>query len=215
MCVARCEDFGYNYVSNYETGKCEYCGETCTLCSPKLGCLSDYMLDRGYKSVWDEGSEAASSYPSGEFPFSPAMPATTFNTTTACSDSRCDKCQEWDGEYDPAEGSKRCDSCFQYVHMYEPFRQQVLEQGGLGCVLCDSSNVEHCNMCDPDDENTCLSCVQDYYLNKATASCELCSADLAQEAGCSRCDADECLECLPGFYMEVDAATGFSKCSAC
>ena len=95
MCVSKCEDFSYNYVTNKETGKCEYCGATCTLCSAEYGCLYDYMYDHGFRSVVatdSNGNDIAASYPSGEFPYSDSAPTESFNTTIACSDSRCDKC---------------------------------------------------------------------------------------------------------------------------
>ena len=125
MCVAKCEDFSYNYVSNRETGKCEYCGSTCTLCSAEYGCLFDYMLDHGFRSVSStdaDGNQVIDSYPEGIFPYSASAPTDSFNTIEACSDSRCDKCQDWDAEVDPDTGSKRCDSCYQYTTLYEPFR---------------------------------------------------------------------------------------------
>lgn len=59
MCVEKCEDFGYNWVANKETMRCEYCGPTCTLCSPKYGCLADYKWDRAFKYV------DSSQYPAG------------------------------------------------------------------------------------------------------------------------------------------------------
>lgn len=49
MCVSRCEDFAYNYVSNKATRKCDFCGDTCSVCSSKYGCLDSYQLDHGFR----------------------------------------------------------------------------------------------------------------------------------------------------------------------
>ena len=76
MCVQDCSAFAYNYVNNEETGKCEYCGATCTHCSSKQGCLVDYMFDRGYKNV-----TAEEYYPTGEGFFSDEAPSTAFRTS--------------------------------------------------------------------------------------------------------------------------------------
>ena len=93
MCVEKCEDFAYNYVSSDETGKCEYCGPTCTLCSAKYGCLEDHRFDRGYKCIIGEEY-----YPANEFPYSDSAPSSQFSTAKECSDSRCDACEKYDNE---------------------------------------------------------------------------------------------------------------------
>ena len=80
MCISKCEDFAYNYVSNLDTMKCEYCGATCTHCTIRDGCLSDHAVDHGYKWNYelDPGTEEIVDnsivYPSGDFPFSAATP---------------------------------------------------------------------------------------------------------------------------------------------
>ena len=108
MCVQNCGDFGYNYVGNPETQTCEYCGATCTLCSPKYGCLEDQRRDKlGFKYVL--GNE----YPTGQFPYSASAPSDEFRTTKACADDRCKKCQDLDAQDD------QCDVCFKYVNFYE------------------------------------------------------------------------------------------------
>lgn len=90
MCVEQCQDYGYNYVANAETRKCEYCGPTCTLCSPKFGCLEDRKYDRGFKYVL--GDE----YPLSDFPYSPVAPSSQFRTAKECADDRCQSCQNFD-----------------------------------------------------------------------------------------------------------------------
>ena len=116
MCVESCGDFAYNYIENPETKTCSYCGPTCTLCSPKYGCLEDHKWDKlGYK--YKLGSE----YPSGEFPYSASAPSTEFRTTQACSDERCMSCQNIDAEVpaDSTTGYPQCDACFKYINFYE------------------------------------------------------------------------------------------------
>ncbi len=51
MCVKRCEDFSYNFVSNESTMTCEYCGDGCTVCSIKFGCLDSFQLGHGYRTT--------------------------------------------------------------------------------------------------------------------------------------------------------------------
>ena len=45
MCLRSCEDFAHNYVSNPNTGKCEYCGPTCTHCTLQYGCRKCHGSD--------------------------------------------------------------------------------------------------------------------------------------------------------------------------
>ena len=120
MCVEDCSSFAYNYVNNADLRQCEYCGDSCLHCSPKYGCLDDYMLNRGFKTV------GADEYPFGEFPFSSEAPSSEFVTTKACSDSRCDECQTLDAEV-PSNGDSflQCDSCYKYVNFYAEAKQEL------------------------------------------------------------------------------------------
>ena len=72
-------------------------------------------------------------------------------------------------------------------------------------------------MCDTDDPaGTCLLCEEGYYVDKAAGtSCAPCADGLTIADGCFRCDADECLECLPGYYFTTDPSTGKDVCTAC
>lgn len=205
MCVEDCTNFAYNFVGSGETGKCEYCGPTCTHCSAQEGCLVDSRWDRGYKKV--TGSE----YPVGEFPYSSVAPSESFVTAKACADDRCDKCQTLDST--PVE-QPQCDSCFTYVNKYEEAVQLR-----LNCDLCRPDSVEHCLACDPDNKDTdlCLSCESGYYLDKSQNQCLACAAEVTEANGCKRCDGTidgaSCQECLPGYFEVTDPITGYITCS--
>ena len=70
-------------------------------------------------------------------------------------------------------------------------------------------------MCDPDSESICLSCETDFYLNKAGGTkCDACSDHISFASGCFRCDANDCLECRPNYYMTTNAS-GNKICSPC
>ena len=148
MCVEDCSTFAYNYVSNPDTMKCEYCGPTCTLCSAKYGCLKDYMWDHGQKPVRED------QYPAAIFPFSKQAPSEEFQTTQACKDARCDKCETFDAV------SNKCDSCFTYVNLYN-----TTQKASLKCDLCDSTKDQNCLNCNSTSPDICVSCKTDYYLN--------------------------------------------------
>jgi len=97
LCVSKCEDYAYNFVSNASTMQCDYCGASCTQCSSKFGCLSDYKVNHGYRM-----SDATVYATSNVFPYSSSgAPSTLFETAQPCADSRCDICQT----YDDADGS--------------------------------------------------------------------------------------------------------------
>lgn len=70
LCVKDCSNFAYNRVNNKNSMECEFCGETCTFCSPKYGCIKDYRLNRGFKT--------SLTYPSDQKKFSPVMPSIFF-----------------------------------------------------------------------------------------------------------------------------------------
>lgn len=84
LCVKDCNNYGYNRVNNPNTMACEYCGDTCTLCSLKFGCLQDYRLNRGYKTTL--------TYPVNLGQFSPVKPTDSFQTSVTCKDQRCNGC---------------------------------------------------------------------------------------------------------------------------
>ena len=201
VCVKRCEDFAYNWVSNDDTRKCEYCGPTCTLCSAKYGCLADYTWDRGYKHV------ASDQYNAGQFPFSSKVPSSQFSSTKACADKRCDVCKVKDAiKPNPSSQFAECDSCPTYVNLNFAAKQALLP-----CKLCDSTNVPNCLNCDPDKPSICISCNEGFYIDVDTNKCNSCPADTSLSAGCRRCSAETCLECMPGYYEIIDG-TGRMTC---
>jgi len=85
----------------------------------------------------------------------------------------------------------------------------------LPCELCDSNDVANCLNCDPDEPGVCISCKSDYYIDREVNECLSCSAEVSQAQGCKRCDADSCLECLPGYFEVEDLITGKVTCSKC
>lgn len=82
MCVQKCEDFAYNYVSNRATMTCDYCGDSCSVCSSKYGCMDSYQFGHGYRSTTLGYTPV--------FPFSKKQPSTLFAIPERCKDSRCD-----------------------------------------------------------------------------------------------------------------------------
>jgi hypothetical protein len=81
MCVSSCEDFALNFVSNQATRKCIYCGDGCTTCSSKFGCLDSPLLGHGYRLSLTYNST---------FPFNAVQPTVQFQTIQPCNDPRCD-----------------------------------------------------------------------------------------------------------------------------
>ena len=99
ICVHRCEDFGYNYVSNPSTRKCEYCGKNCLHCSLQYGCTK---CERGHEfstAASDVSHLNSANTPAFPFSYNPLTkyggPSSQFATCVECSgqDPRCDNCQ--------------------------------------------------------------------------------------------------------------------------
>lgn len=101
MCLRKCEDFAYNYVSDPNTKRCEYCGPTCTQCSLQYGCSRcfgnkgrQHSDPRDYtKYLTDGGTTAIFPYtfnPRTEY----GGPSSEFATCVDCADydERCDDC---------------------------------------------------------------------------------------------------------------------------
>ena len=117
--------------------KCEYCGDGCTECSAKQGCIKDFRVDHGFKlgQAADYGTK---------FPFSAQFPSNQFETATPCKDARCDMCQDNDNvdasmvlnasKAMKVASFKVCDSCYQYVDPELRAEKNYLYH----CPLCES-----------------------------------------------------------------------------
>jgi len=75
MCIDRCEDYAYNYVSNTNTMQCEYCGPSCELCSVQYGCQQNAKFDRGFRLA------DSADYHTSVFPFTDSGPPSTLFKT--------------------------------------------------------------------------------------------------------------------------------------
>lgn len=106
ICVAKCEDFAYNYASDDNRMTCEYCGAHCSHCSPQYGCLDSYYQDHGFRLA------EPFLYPASEDLFSSVAPSAQFRVISPCDDGRCDICQEKNAVLLPDSSYKQCDSCF-------------------------------------------------------------------------------------------------------
>jgi hypothetical protein len=105
LCVPRCEDIAYNYVSNPNTMRCEYCGETCTHCTLQYGCADCYgqrgRQHSSAKAYSDHVRGDTTKAKTGVFPFryhsktTYGGPSSEFRTCVDCKklDPRCDVCE--------------------------------------------------------------------------------------------------------------------------
>lgn len=119
MCVRHCEDVASNYVSNPNTGRCEYCGPYCTHCTLQYGCSDCYgpngRMDSAawaYADVSGVGSTPAFPY-SNNPKTTYGGPSSEFRVCIDCEnvDERCNRCLN--------ANETQCDSCHDYVQPWD------------------------------------------------------------------------------------------------
>lgn len=137
LCLPSCEDFAYNYVSNPNTMRCEYCGETCTHCTLQYGCSDCYGTGGRQHSAATGYLEHIKTDPKTEektalFPFryhgrtAHGGPSSEFRTCVDCKtvDPRCDVCENHSKRTKKptrpfpstaAAGQAWCDRCPEHV----------------------------------------------------------------------------------------------------
>ena len=94
---------------------------------------------------------------------------------TKCDDSNCKECSNGD----------TCETCYEGYHVADG-----------KCKDCDLFDFIACSKCVNVEE--CLECSAGYRLYEG--KCLLCD----MMVGCAKCNAADCLSCLPGYYMNSD-----------
>jgi hypothetical protein len=181
-CVRRCEDVA-GYVSNPNTGRCEYCGPHCTHCTLQYGCSDCGDGPHGPMMKSAEAYERVSGV--GNLP---SFPYNYYETTKyggpssefrVCYD--CDQVDERCTECDGATATQ-CGKCHDWVQAPE----QQLEQEH--CKLYDS-DMANCLQANPEDAAQCVACKPGFYPAEGRTSCVSCK-DTGQgtDSGCRVCD---------------------------